>query len=110
MKQSKIVAEQIISLKSTTFLQESIFYFNQLDFPCFFTAYCKIFIDNFPLHLYNARFLSPIAQSVERRTVNPQVAGSSPARGAKGSLAQSVEQRTFNPLVERSNRSRPTKF
>ncbi len=26
---------------------------------------------------------SPIAQSVERRTVNPQVAGSSPARGAK---------------------------
>ena len=28
---------------------------------------------------------SPIAQSVERRTVNPQVAGSSPARGAKDS-------------------------
>jgi hypothetical protein len=26
---------------------------------------------------------SLIAQSVERRTVNPQVAGSSPARGAK---------------------------
>ena len=33
---------------------------------------------------------SPIAQSVERRTVNPQVAGSSPARGAKilGPLTQ----------------------
>ena len=26
---------------------------------------------------------SPIAQSVERRTVNPQVVGSSPTRGAK---------------------------
>lgn len=28
-------------------------------------------------------FDSPIAQSVERRTVNPQVPGSSPGRGAK---------------------------
>ena len=28
-------------------------------------------------------FTSPIAQSVERRTVNPQVPGSSPGRGAK---------------------------
>jgi hypothetical protein len=27
-------------------------------------------------------FRSPIAQSVERRTVNPQVPGSSPGRGA----------------------------
>ena len=26
---------------------------------------------------------SPLVQSVERRTVNPYVAGSSPARGAK---------------------------
>ena len=29
------------------------------------------------------RVSSPIAQSVERRTVNPQVPGSSPGRGAK---------------------------
>ena len=41
------------------------------------------------LHTSNFSFIisflssSPIAQSVERRTVNPQVAGSSPARGAK---------------------------
>ena len=32
---------------------------------------------------YNTRIPSLIAQSVERRTVNPQVAGSSPAQGAK---------------------------
>src|SRR5690606_29795226 len=29
---------------------------------------------------------SPIAQSVERRTVNPQVPGSSPGRGAKKTI------------------------
>ena len=32
---------------------------------------------------YNLFLYSPIAQSVERRTVNPQVPGSSPGRGAK---------------------------
>src|SRR4030095_920389 len=31
---------------------------------------------------YNVRLDSPIAQPVERRTVNPQVPGSSPGRGA----------------------------
>ena len=64
---------------------------------------------------------SPIAQSVERRTVNPQVAGSSPARGAKFSskighrqlanlkyspIAQSVERRTVNPQVAGSSPAR----
>ena len=33
--------------------------------------------------LIQSRLSSPIAQSVERRTVNPQVPGSSPGRGAK---------------------------
>ena len=62
---------------------------------------------------------SPIAQSVERRTVNPQVAGSSPARGAKqigesdlpanskySPIAQSVERRTVNPQVAGSSPAR----
>ena len=38
------------------------------------------------MHLSN----SPIAQSVERRTVNPQVPGSSPGRGAKSSFELSI--------------------
>ena len=38
---------------------------------------------------------SPIAQSVERRTVNPQVAGSSPARGAKEFRAIHVSEWPF---------------
>ena len=40
---------------------------------------------------YNARFASPIAQSVEQRTVNPWVAGSSPARGAKPNMYASFK-------------------
>ena len=36
---------------------------------------------------YNSGLNSLIAQSVERRTVNPQVPGSSPGRGAKNSAA-----------------------
>ena len=47
---------------------------------------------------------SPIAQSVERRTVNPQVPGSSPGwRAIYSSIAQSVERRTVNPQVPGSN-------
>ncbi len=48
---------------------------------------------------------SPIAQSVERRTVNPQVPGSSPGWRAKTNLliAQSVERRTVNPQVPGSS-------
>jgi hypothetical protein len=41
-------------------------------------------IDQMALSLYYHAFTdSSIAQSVEQRTVNPCVAGSSPARGAK---------------------------
>ena len=49
----------------------------------------RVFWQNRRLHTSKFSFIisflssSPIAQSVERRTVNPQVAGSSPARGAK---------------------------
>ena len=39
-------------------------------------------IDRSKLYCHNTHFCSPIAQSVERRTVNPQVPGSSPGRGA----------------------------
>ena len=46
---------------------------------------------------------SSLVQSVERRTVNPYVAGSIPAGGAtspqRSSLVQSVERRTVNPYV-----------
>src|SRR5690606_42161096 len=38
---------------------------------------------------------SPIAQSVERRTVNPQVPGSSPGRGAKQFKALGANLRPF---------------
>ncbi|CFN79168.1 Uncharacterised protein [Bordetella pertussis] len=38
---------------------------------------------------------SPIAQSVERRTVNPQVAGSSPARGARFQKARFMRTGLF---------------
>jgi hypothetical protein len=41
----------------------------------------------FEMSLRKPSFLSPIAQSVERRTVNPQVPGSSPGRGAKQNTA-----------------------
>ena len=41
-------------------------------------------IDRNRPRIYNLGFTdSPIAQPVERRTVNPQVPGSSPGRGAK---------------------------
>ena len=47
---------------------------------------------------------SPIAQSVERRTVNPQVPGSSPGwRAIYSSIAQLVERRTVNPQVPGSS-------
>ena len=51
---------------------------------------------------------SSLAQSVERMTVNHDVAGSSPAGGAKpfklyAPLAQLVEQLTLNQLVPGSN-------
>ena len=36
----------------------------------------------FLLNVYSSQLDSPIAQSVERRTVNPQVVGSNPTRGA----------------------------
>ncbi len=56
---------------------------------------------------------SSLVQSVERRTVNPYVAGSSPARGAikmhiiqDSSLVQSVERRTVNPYVAGSSPAR----
>ncbi len=57
-----------------------------------------------------------LAQSVEQRTFNPLVTGSSPVQPTKcrvsievlGLLAQLVEQRTLNPLVEGSNPSGPT--
>ena len=66
---------------------------------------------------------SLIAQLVERRTVNPQVAGSSPARGAKAFemlacqyfyklcslIAQLVERRTVNPQVAGSSPARGAK-
>jgi hypothetical protein len=41
-------------------------------------------------------FYSLIAQSVERRTVNPQVGGSNPPRGAIGGAAVMVWQETVN--------------
>ena len=66
---------------------------------------------------------SPIAQSVERRTVNPQVVGSNPTRGATqfiwlssisgllhSPIAQSVERRTVNPQVVGSNPTRGATF
>jgi hypothetical protein len=41
-------------------------------------------LTEFGIRVYNpASFFSLIAQLVERRTVNPQVPGSSPGRGAK---------------------------
>ena len=46
---------------------------------------------------------SSLAQSVERMTVNHDVAGSSPAGGAKAPLAQLVEQLTLNQWVPGSN-------
>jgi hypothetical protein len=46
------------------------------------------------MHLSN----SPIAQSVERRTVNPQVPGSSPGRGAKESRTYSSYPRAIYPF------------
>ena len=46
---------------------------------------------------------SSLAQSVERMTVNHDVAGSSPAGGAIAPLAQLVEQLTLNQWVPGSN-------
>ena len=46
---------------------------------------------------------SSLAQSVERMTVNHDVAGSSPAGGANAPLAQLVEQLTLNQWVPGSN-------
>ena len=50
-------------------------------------------------------FNSSLVQSVERRTVNPYVAGSSPAGGASfhSLVVQSVERRTVNPYVTGSS-------
>ncbi len=58
---------------------------------------------------------APIAQWIERRTSDPLVAGSTPARRAMyyfigGSLAQLVEQRTLNPWVAGSSPAGPTIF
>jgi hypothetical protein len=82
-------------------------------------------VDRSPPSLYSSAFIdSPIAQSVEQRTVNPCVPGSSPGRGAKyekahrnvgffsdevdrySPIAQSVEQRTVNPCVPGSSPGR----
>ena len=52
-----------------------------------------------------------VAQLAERRTVAPEVEGSSPSThpiSLSGSLAQLVEQGTLNPKVEGSTPSRPT--
>ncbi len=52
------------------------------------------------------RHCSLVVQSVERRTVNPYVAGSSPAGGAtffNSLVVQSVERRTVNPYVTGSS-------
>ena len=48
-----------------------------------------------PMESYNVRLNSLIAQLVERRTVNPQVPGSSPGRGAKLHAARSDAGRFF---------------
>ena len=55
---------------------------------------------------YNVRLDSPIAQPVERRTVNPQVLGSSPGRGARhiGSMPPfPMSQPRISPVVETLN-------
>jgi len=54
---------------------------------------------------------SPIAQLVERLTVNQNVRGSSPRRGAKfnAALAQLVEHITSNDEVVSSNPTSSTK-
>ncbi len=61
---------------------------------------------------YNRGLYGLLAQSVEQRTFNPLVVGSSPAQptsfSVSGLLAQLVEQRTLNPLVECSSHSGPT--
>ena len=46
---------------------------------------------------------SSLVQSVERRTVNPYVTGSSPVGGANSLVVQSVERRTVNPYVTGSS-------
>ena len=46
-------------------------------------AYAAKSFDKFRKAPYNVCLCSLIAQLVERRTVNPQVPGSSPGRGAK---------------------------
>ena len=54
-----------------------------------------------------------VAQLAERRTVAPEVEGSSPSTHPivfSGSLAQLAEQGTLNPKVEGSTPSRPTIF
>ena len=43
---------------------------------------------------------SPIAQSVERRTVNPQVVGSSPTRGARILKSASSKMRFFFAQID----------
>jgi hypothetical protein len=50
------------------------------------------------MHLSN----SPIAQSVERRTVNPQVPGSSPGRGANINAGFRVFSKPSNIVILRS--------
>src|SRR5574344_298409 len=57
-------------------------------------------------------FHSSLVQSVERRTVNPYVAGSSPAGGARfdDGVVQAVERRTVNPYVAGSSPAGGAKF
>ena len=50
-----------------------------------------------------ATILDPLAQLVERRTVNPKVVGSKPSGIAIAGVAQLVEQVTFNDLVRGSS-------
>ena len=53
-------------------------------------------------------FLSPIAQLVERRTVNPQVTGSNPVRGASSIKALCNSQGFFHAPSQGKRRTRPT--
>ena len=46
--------------------------------------------------MQNIRKHSPIVQSVERRTVNPYVVGSSPTRGATWPVGQAVKTPPFH--------------
>ena len=46
--------------------------------------------------MQNIRKHSPLVQSVERRTVNPYVVGSSPTRGATWPVGQAVKTPPFH--------------